>query len=111
MGLSSIGGCVFLTPHHGNEQTIWYVTEYDIENYKIEFVRVTPKEEVVKIDIYLLDNGNGITTSNITYQYTSLNESKNSWINEKLDKEFEETMVWWEKAINYYIEKGEKLIK
>lgn len=49
MGLSSIGGCVFLTPHHGNEQTIWYVTEYDIENYKIEFVRVTPKEEVVKI--------------------------------------------------------------
>ena len=90
---------------------IWYVTEHDKENYKIEFVRVTPKEEVVKINIYLVDNGNGTTTSNITYQYTGLNESKNAWIKDKLDKEFKENMIEWEKAINYYIAKGEKLLK
>ena len=104
-------GCVFSTPHHGTEQTIWYVTEHDKENYKIEFVRVTPNEEVVKINIRLEDNGNGTTTSNITYQYTGLNEIKNAWIKEKSGKAFEENMIGWEKAINYYIEKGEKRIK
>jgi len=102
-------GCVFSTPHHGEQQTIWYVTEYDTENYIIEFVRVTPTEEIVKINICLSDNGNGTTTSNITYQYTALNETKNSWIREKLNDEFKASMIWWEKAINYYIEKGIKL--
>jgi len=104
-------GCVFSTPHHGTEQTIWYVTEHDKENYKIEFVRVTPNEEVVKINIRLEDNGNGTTTSNITYQYTGLNEGKNAWIKEKSDQAFRENMIEWEKAINYYIEKGEKRMK
>jgi hypothetical protein len=103
--------CVFSTPHHGNEQTIWYVTVHDKENYKIEFVRVTPNEEVVKINIYLIDNGNGTTTSNITYRYTALNSNKNLWIKEKLDSEFKENMIKWEKAINFYIETGKKLIK
>ena len=104
-------GCVFSTLHHGSGQTIWYVNEHDKENYKIEFVRVTPGEEGVKINIFLIDNGNGTTTSNITYQYTALNENKNKWIKEKLDDDFKESMIWWEKAINFYIEKGEKLLK
>ena len=103
--------CIFSTPHHGNEQTIWYVTEYDRENYKIQFVRVTPNEEVVKIDIFLSDNGNGTTSSNITYQYTALNESKNLWIKEKLESEFKENMIEWEDAINFYIKTGKKLMK
>jgi len=103
--------CVFSTPHHGNEETIWYVTVHDTVNYKLEFVRFTLNEVVVKINIKLDDNGNGTTSSNITYQYTALNESKNSWIKEKFDIEFKENMIWWEKAINYYIAKGEKLLK
>ena len=103
--------CVFSTPHHGNEHTIWYVTEYERENYKIQFVRVTPKEEVVKIDIFLIDNENGTTTSNITYQYTALNDSKNLWIKEKLESEFKENMIEWEDAINFYIKTGKKLMK
>lgn len=104
-------GCVFSTPQHGKEQTIWYVTEHDSENYKIEFVRVTPNEEVVRINIFLVDNENGTTTSNLTYQYTGLNESKNAWIKDKLDNEFKESMMEWEVAINYYIEQGKKLIE
>ena len=104
-------GCVFSTPHHGNENTIWIVTSYDREKYSIEFVRVTPDEEVVKINIYLVDNENGTTTSNITYQYTGLSDNKNDWIVNKLDEEFKESMIWWEKAINHYLETGEKLMK
>lgn len=103
--------CVFSTLHHGNEETIWYVTDYDKDKYRLEFIRVTPREEVVRINIYLVDNENGTTTSNISYQYTGLNESKNAWIEDKLDIEFKNNMIEWEKAINYYLEKGEKLMK
>jgi hypothetical protein len=104
-------GCVFSTPHHGNEQTIWYVTEHDKENFKVEFVRVTPNEEVVHISIFLTDRGNGTTVSTITYEYTALCEAKNRWILEKLDSEFEKNMEEWENAINFYLETGTMLTK
>lgn len=104
-------GCVFSTPHHGATETIWYVNEHDRLNHIIEFLRVTPNEEVVKINIALSDNGNGTTTSHINYQYTALNESKNQWILQKLNDEFEKSMVYWEKAINHYLYTGTKLLK
>jgi len=104
-------GCTFSTPHHGNEQTIWYVTEYDKVNYRIEFVRFSPNEEIARINIILLNNGDGTTTSSITYQYTALNDLKKDWIQDKLENEFIESMIWWEKSINHYLEKGEKLMR
>ncbi len=104
-------GCVFSTPHHGKEQTIWYVTEHDRKNHLIEFVRVTPSEEVVRINISLAGNMDGTTTSTIAYQYTALSPAKNYWIQNNLDEEFLESMIWWEKAINYFLEKGEKLME
>ncbi len=45
--------CVFTTLHHGKFETVWHVTQYDKVNYKIEFLRVTPSENVVKINIHL----------------------------------------------------------
>ena len=104
-------GCIFSTPHHGNQQTIWYVSRHDKENYKVEFIRLTPGEEVVKINILLEDNRDGTTTSSITYEYTGLSETRDAWIRESLDDEFKKSMIWWEKAINHYIATGKKLMK
>jgi hypothetical protein len=104
-------GCVFSTSHHGSAETIWYVTDHDPSSHRIQFLRVTPNEEVVKIDITLSDNGNGTTTSLICYQYTGLTESKNQWIGQELDSEFEKNMVYWEKAINHFLQNGIKLLK
>ena len=104
-------GCVFSTPHHGVHDTVWYVTVYDKVNYKIEFVRVTPEEEVVRINIRLSGKEDGTTILTITYQYTALNERKNEWLRTQLDKEFRESMIWWEKAINHYLRTGKMLKK
>ena len=104
-------GCIFSTPHHGSAETIWYVNEHDPISHTIEFLRVTPGEEVVKINIALSDNGDGTSTSQISYQYTGLNESKNEWIKHKLDSEFEKSMLYWENAINNYLQTGIKLLK
>lgn len=103
--------CVFTTPHHGEYETVWHVTQYDKLNYKIEFLRVTPNENIVKINI-LLDRINvQQTKAIIDYQYTALNEEQNEFINNELGQSFIDSMKWWEKSINYYLASGKMLRK
>jgi hypothetical protein len=101
--------CVFTTPHRGELDTIWYVTRYDPGKYKIEFLRVTPGENVVRINIELEPVSEDRTRAFISYQYTALNEAQNRFIMEELVQSFTDSMTWWEKAINHYLTTGEKL--
>lgn len=103
--------CVFTTPHHGEMETVWQVTQYDTSNFTIEFLRVTPMENVVRIGIQLEPMANQQTRALIDYQYTALNEEQNRFIESELENTFQESMLWWEKAINYYLETGEMLRK
>lgn len=79
--------CVFTTPHHG-DHTVWQVTQYDTLNYKIEFFRVTPNDNVVKINIQLERLNEQQTKAIIDYQYTALNEEQNEFINRELEQSF-----------------------
>jgi hypothetical protein len=101
--------CVFSTPRQGEMDTVWHVTQYDPERYEIEFLRVTPKENVVRININLISFENDKTKAMIEYQYTALNEKQNEFINNELDEVFKKMMGWWEKSINHYLETGEQL--
>lgn len=104
-------GCVFTTPHHGKQETTWYVTQHDPIHYSVEFVRVTPGESVVKINIALQAISQDATEATIVYEYTSLSEAQNKFIQTELEYEFKKSMLWWEKAINHYLKTGEKLLK
>ena len=101
--------CVFATLKQNCEDAIWYVTVHDKVNYRVELIRVTPGIDVVKINIDLYSNRNETTTAEIAYQYTGLNCTVNSWMQDKLENEFEENMMWWERSINHYLQSGEKL--
>ena len=101
--------CVFTTPHHGKYDTVWHITQYDQSNRKIEFLRVTPSENVVRINIELEESGTQQTSTKISYQYTSLSEEVNRFIEADLEISFLKSMVWWEKAINHYLKTGEML--
>ena len=103
--------CVFTTPHHGELETVWQVTQYDKTTYAIEFLRVTPKENVVKINIQLEEMSEQQTRVLIDYQYTALNKAQNEFINKELEQSFNKSMKWWEKSINYYLENGKMLKK
>lgn len=103
--------CVFTTPHHGTHRTIWHVTKHDPKYHEVEFVRVTPEENVVRINIKLKDNDNETTAAHITYQYTALSEVQNQFIENDLDASFTASMKWWERAINHYLSTGEMLKK
>jgi len=101
--------CVFSTSYHG-KLDIWYVSQYDRSKFKIEFIRVTPDESVVKINISLSQNDNNKTEAKISYQYTGLNEEQNNFIQNGLEEQFNKNMKWWEKSINHYLNTGKKLI-
>ncbi len=103
-------GCVFSTPYNHYTNTLWYITVHDSQNHEIEFVRITENEIAVKISIQLTDNQNGTTTSSISYEYTSLNEKQNEWIDNESESYFNNMMNVWELSINHYIKTGEKLI-
>jgi hypothetical protein len=90
--------------------TIWHVTKHNPEKFEVEFLRVTPKENVVRININLAPVDKDKTEAEIMYQFTGLNEKQNEYIINELESKFEESMRWWEKSINHYLETG-KLLK
>lgn len=103
-------GCVFSTPFDEKTVTTWYITQYDPADYKIQFVRVTPSTEIVRIDISLEKNAEN-TSALIEYEYTALTESRLNWLLQEAAPAFTENMRFWEKAINHYLQTGEKLIR
>ncbi len=103
--------CVFSTSHPGGMNTIWHVTQHNPEKFEVEFLRVTPKENVVRINIKLTPIENDKTEAEIVYQYTGLSKEQNEFINSELESKFEESMRWWEKSINHYLETGRMLKK
>ncbi|HEX9825506.1 MAG TPA: hypothetical protein VGA80_02830 [Flavobacteriaceae bacterium] len=103
--------CVFTTTHHGNQETVWHVTHYNKENYTIEFLRITPHENTVRIKISLEKLNNLKTKTHTSYMYTLLNSSNTDREFKAIEKSFFDSMFWWEKAINYYLEKRELLEK
>lgn len=103
-------GCVFITPATGENRTAWYITKHDAELLQVAFVRVTPGEMVVAIDIQLTDNGDGTTTADIMYEYTALSEEANRWIELDAVAAFKANMDYWENAINHYLITGTKLM-
>jgi len=64
--------CVFSTSNLGEMDTIWHVTQNNPEKFEVEFLRVTPKENVVRINIKLTPVENDKTEAEIVYQYTGL---------------------------------------
>ena len=103
--------CVFSTSFPDEMDTIWHVTQHNPEKFEVEFLRVTPKKNVVRINIKLTAVENDKTEADISYQYTGLSDDQNKFINTELESKFQESMRWWEKSINHYLETGKMLKK
>ena len=101
--------CVFTT-QSGDVETVWQITRYQ-PSRTLEFVRVSPGQNVVKIIIRLEPRDQDQTLAHISYQYTALNETQNKYIENHLEQEFQSNMQWWEKALNHYLVTGEKLLR
>ncbi|MGD8426949.1 MAG: hypothetical protein PVH63_04915 [Balneolaceae bacterium] len=103
------GNCVFKTPMHGKNDTYWVVSRYDPENFIIEFVRFTLPEVIVQIAIQVLGSASDFTDVRVSYTYTALSRAQLEYLKNQLEDDFEDSMSWWEKSMNYYLEMGEML--
>lgn len=100
---------VFTTPHEDGEDTVWTITEYDPENRYISFVRYTPGHTAVTIKINVESMDMHRSRSHISYQFTILDQEKESRLYTEINSRFEIQMEWWEKAINHYLSTGRML--
>jgi len=104
-------GCVFSTPHKGEENTIWIITKHDKDNHVVEFARFTPNSRTCVLIITVKPKQNNISDVYITYTYTSITDEGNQFIDDFTESEFLSAVKFWEKSMNYFLEKGEQLQK
>jgi hypothetical protein len=102
-------GCVFISRHEGEKDTIWLITRRDDKAREIEFARITPESRVAKLDISVKDAGNDTSDVLITYTFTALCEEGNKFIENLTEKKFSKSMRFWEKSMNHFLETGKKL--
>ncbi len=102
-GLAELG-CVFATPNDDGHETVWVVTDYDPQAFRIGFTWVRPNMVATRISIQLREAGANRTHADISYAYTGLSERGNALIAGYSEAWFAEFMRGWERAINVYLE-------
>lgn len=96
---------VFITPHKSGSMTMWTVTNYDPEAFKLSFVRATDNVEVVMLDIELEDNGESCKAQ-VEYRFVPFADGRKYHLEQSLPTKFPAMMDWWEKALNHYLATG-----
>ena len=97
--------CIFTTPSDTAE-SIWIVTYHNPKEFRVEMYKITPNHTVGKLEI-LLANGEGNSTKAIiSYEFTSIGDEGEKFLNEFTPEWYSNFMIGWEKAMNYYLEMG-----
>jgi hypothetical protein len=102
-------GCVFISRSAGEKDTIWLITKRDDQNYKTEFVRVTPESRIAFLTVRIEDGGQHTSRMHITYTFTALSEAGNQFIDNFTEENFVKDMQFWEATLNHYLETGRPL--
>ncbi len=94
--------CIFITGD-GEPDSVWVITNLDIDNFELEIIRVTPWTVAAKIHISLKPNGESGTDARVSYTYTALSEAGKDVVNHYTESYYTEFMQHWEAAINDYL--------
>ena len=100
--------CIFETefPHTGGRE-IWIVSRYE-KDEAIEFVRFTPDEKIIKLDIRLQGTGTGGTRLLWRKVYTGLSPAGNRVVG-AMAGDFEPEAEKIAKTLNHYLKTGTML--
>jgi hypothetical protein len=101
--------CIFFTdlPDRG-ESELWAVSRYE-PNRCIEFVRFSPGEKIVKLDIHLSVTASSHCDMLWRKVFTGLSESGNRVVRTLADHQFEVETQMIEKMLNHYLQTGQRL--
>ncbi len=103
-------GTTFKTHGHGHHEDgfLWIVTKYQPEEHLIQYL-VSTENRFWTITVKCKALNSAVTTAEITYRFTSLNENGNEINPVMLQAIYKHDLKDWEKAINYYLETGKTL--
>lgn len=99
-------GAVFTTPH---SDAVWVLSQYDPQNYAIQYVRFTPNLYVTLIEIRYIP-ADKVTRVQVTYTITGLSEAGNQLIEKYTPEDYQRRMKHWQDSISHYLKTGETLI-
>lgn len=101
--------CVFVTPGDEAEDSIWVVTRYEPAHHALTLYKVTPGHTVGRLDIELDADGNGGTSAEVSYEYTSLGPAGDEFIGGFTEDWYRRFMQGWETVLNHFLETGRKM--
>lgn len=99
-------GLVFTTRHADDPENIWTIAALDAEQQRIEYVRVAPGEQLIRLAVRCADRGDGTTEARVTYACTALSERGNAHVAAYTDEHHRQRLAGWERAINDYLRAG-----
>ncbi|HOC42491.1 MAG TPA: SRPBCC family protein [Thermoanaerobaculales bacterium] len=101
-------GCIFVTPGVPQD-SVWLMTEFDRERYRVEILKVIPGVVVGKIEVRLRPHGEGESQADIIYTYTALSDYGTAMLKEFTEPHFVSFMETWENELNHFLTTGTKL--
>lgn len=96
--------CVFTTGDQ-DPHSIWIITSFDLNNHRLEIVKVTPGMTVGRIEIKLSENDAGGTDAEVCYMYTAISSEGESFVRDYSEEFFQGFMKLTESALNDFLVK------
>lgn len=102
-------GCIFQTPGDSTQgqSATWVVTRHDPAAREVEMIKLIPSHTLMRLRASLEPDGKNRTAATITYEYTALGPSGDSFVEDCTGKWYANFMNHWETAMNHYLETGE----
>lgn len=100
--------CIFTTDRPGEGQRKWVVSRYEPPK-AIEFVIFQQGSVVIRLDLYLSENGDGTTRVRVTHTITALNEDGAAAIQHLEPETIRARWRYLEKALKHYLDNGSML--
>jgi hypothetical protein len=92
-------GSVFRT-HHAESETVWIVTDYQPDQYKVSYARIAQGSNMGLVDVACRDEAGGASVS-VRYTLTGLNEEGDAFVREFLsDPHYTRFIEEWRTAIS-----------
>lgn len=102
-------GAVFSTANPGEENTVWIVTQHDVETRRVEFTRFTPQVKLCVLTIGVEPLGDHRSHVDVSHAYTSLTPKGNQFLETWSDQSFLDAMTFWERSMNHFLKTGIRL--
>ena len=102
--------CVFTTGIAPEDST-WIVSRHDPVGFQLEMFKFTQNHSVGRLEIAVSpgETARPVCVMSVTTTYTSLGNRGNGFVQEFTEPRYLESMRHWEKALNHYLDTGQKL--